>query len=1259
MALSAPPTCNSCCEACCNTLAHSGNPHNESGPSQPSPYALQNLLPVGTVHLSVVNDATPTLCTHNHAEDGWHPFQGSLFLGWLTRLADDALCGELDFLIKNRFLEATYQAYNENTVIIRIYLIPYDLRHVQGKLRIRKDAVLGPARRYLRKLLPLISQSKATWKGSEIEPFHPFMPNEEDSRTLSEIYGDLHSPIPVPPSQEDDIARRLLDFEDDLGGLGMRSTLYRYQRRTVAAMVQREKSTEDIHDPLFVAFKTIKEECFYIQPGTLQILRDCPKVAPTRGGLLCEELGTGKTVMVLGLVLSTLNQLPSPEVSIMDDRPILTPLAFRHFPSDEFHIARQRLYRDSDPPDPFRTSRVPSLVEILLHKMRTDPDITIPNTTTSGGACLFSKKLTLADALDSLPLGKLLQANTPFYHYYSGEPTLQYRTDRKATTPGPRVVYLSPATLIVVPANLISQWDREIQKHCEHPLRVFILRTGTRMPSVHSLASDYDIILMTYNRFTAEDAKKSVNKLHSLKSCECPEYPGYRIPDCKCKNKAGVSPLLQIRWKRLVIDEGHVSASLSTILTPFTKLLSVERRWIVTGTPTTNLLGLSLGGRSAEAEGVPDEDVDMDPTTTRDTLLAEAVTDPTQPEAQRQRRIWTKYDREDLLKLGNMITHFVAVPHLIAEPKLLVTNVIDPLLDANGPRPGSIQVLSQVMEMVMIRHRIEDVEAEVILPPIKHDSILLDLDPFAIKSYNASQATIVINAIDSQRTDQDYMFHPRNTDILQLTVKVMSQIMFWSISEDLYHADQLLQDELLHISTAVERSMPPEDMQLMKDAFRHLHIAAEDPLWRAMQMHEDVPYRVFGVNPLVFEGWSRMPKGEDSDANPTGFIHPDRLIKLRQHVNARPLATIPNLVEEGQLIAEEDIKIRRLYEESLRRKKSERRNKSNRQQDPNVTAKATTAAKRASATETLKEVQKELNTSLARADSEGQEQLSPSPPQPLPIQHNQASSGLVLSSPVITTRIGSSASSKLNYIIKEVLQYSPTEKFLIFSDSELSLAHIAEALELIGVKYLRFTTQVTPQFREQLVLTFETSETFRVFLMELKHGARGLNLISASRVIFCEPVWQADVESQAIKRAHRIGQTKSIHVKTLAIRGTAEENMVARREALRSNQGRLPKLTEEAGMRHFIANPKFIEETPTDLPVINVPLIKPPSAQTQGPSTSPPRIHFDIRSRAPADAGTSDASQRRVSVQGPVISDALPTTDPRPRKKKARAVRFA
>lgn len=76
------------------------------------------------------------------------------------------------------------------------------------------------------------------------------------------------------------------------------------------------------------------------------------------------------------------------------------------------------------------------------------------------------------------------------------------------------------------------------------------------------------------------------------------------------------------------------------------------------------------------------------------------------------------------------------------------------------------------------------------------------------------------------------------------------------------------------------------------------------------------------------------------------------------------------------------------------------------------------------------------------------------------------------------------------------------------------------------------------------------------------------------------------MESQAIKRAHRIGQTRPISgmllsnlqmtyietsaVKTLAIRKTAEEHMVLRRELLKGNQGRLPDMLQEVGMKHFI-----------------------------------------------------------------------------------------
>jgi hypothetical protein len=76
----------------------------------------------------------------------------------------------------------------------------------------------------------------------------------------------------------------------------------------------------------------------------------------------------------------------------------------------------------------------------------------------------------------------------------------------------------------------------------------------------------------------------------------------------------------------------------------------------------------------------------------------------------------------------------------------------------------------------------------------------------------------------------------------------------------------------------------------------------------------------------------------------------------------------------------------------------------------------------------------------------------------------------------------------------QVLAHSEEDKFLIFSNSPLTLAMVSDALKLIHVEGLLCSSQIKPAERFQRIVTFETSDTHRVLLMELKHGARGLSV---------------------------------------------------------------------------------------------------------------------------------------------------------------------
>ncbi|EHL2507020.1 SWF/SNF helicase family protein, partial [Listeria monocytogenes] len=64
-----------------------------------------------------------------------------------------------------------------------------------------------------------------------------------------------------------------------------------------------------------------------------------------------------------------------------------------------------------------------------------------------------------------------------------------------------------------------------------------------------------------------------------------------------------------------------------------------------------------------------------------------------------------------------------------------------------------------------------------------------------------------------------------------------------------------------------------------------------------------------------------------------------------------------------------------------------------------------------------------------------------------------------------------------------------------------------------------------------------------IFLISLKAGGTGLNLVGADTVILYDLWWNPAVEEQATGRAHRIGQKRVVQVFRMITKGTIEERI--------------------------------------------------------------------------------------------------------------------
>ncbi|KAJ6155109.1 hypothetical protein N7470_005675 [Penicillium chermesinum] len=821
---------------------------------------------------------------------------------------------------------------------------------------------IGKLRKSLKFIMSKVDSSPDAWEGHR----DPQVQNRDmvpaaEEESLWHIYNTLQNPKPNAGTMKDPWSRRAMEevlSGGDFKEYGLKTDLFPYQRRSAAMMIQREAQPALMLDPRLQELKTplglpyyydkeegciVREKSVYSEACGGKPLRSILIKAKEKAelflhpGILAETMGGGKTLICLAVIWATRGHLPQIPVQYQSpqDKPNSTPI--RERTGSLMDMAAAAAGRHSKPWKSFFLDR--QLQENMIYKR-----------------CIEACK-----------------RNPGSYEIPPPPSRYQGRNSTSYPRPPAKRILICSGTLVIVPKNLVDHWESEIAKHTEG-LEVLVLRNSAqKTPSAEELL-DYDIVLFDRHRFEREAGEPLHNR--SVK--------WNRID----------SPLTQLHWLRVIVDEGHNVAGNGgkTNMSHLLDQLHIERRWVISGTPSAGLYGVEISLASQEASA-------------RETESPERAT-AAALEARNKTGNAINNEMKTLNQLRRIVVDFLGLKpwsNSKGDDPADWTTYMKPIGE-DGKRRKSLAIRATLQGLV-VRHQLDVVHQENILPPLYNKPVYLEPTFYDKLSINLFIFGLAVNSITSERQGPDYMFAPSNRKDLNLLISNLRQAGFWWIGSNVN-----LEDSLKHATKYMDknlRKMSKPDIETLEHGMKIARRALGSIGWNHFKQLQELGVYLMNFPEDHRMHWSLSP--DNSERNPM-LMGITQARYAQKHVTEHLRSLDPTEGFSGAGI-------------STRKELSERDAKN----------------------------KPKKGAPESSASSQSPDHLHHSPkPSTLKLPKKTFDRKLFRSlpddSPLNKTQLVATASAKLTYLLDQIIKYQATEKIIIFYENDNTAFWIAEGL---------------------------------------------------------------------------------------------------------------------------------------------------------------------------------------------------------------------